>query len=87
MRLHTNVARQSQPAKHFQMAQATQHQIEQRPICRRCKARPATEVDHITPLAEAPDRRYDYDNLSSLCHDCHQAKTAQESRRGKDRAR
>jgi 5-methylcytosine-specific restriction endonuclease McrA len=57
------------------------------PLCEHCKQRPATEVDHVTPLAEAPDRRYDYDNLASLCRDCHREKTKEDARRGKDRAR
>jgi 5-methylcytosine-specific restriction enzyme A len=61
--------------------------LDANPICEHCKARPATEVDHVTPLSEAPDRRYDWDNLSSLCHDCHSEKTKQEAQHGKNRAR
>ena len=36
----------------------------------------ATEVDHIIPIqtADGWDRRYDWDNLQSLCVDCHNKK-------------
>ena len=51
------------------------------PLCVHCLANghttPATDVDHITPLAvggtHAPD------NLQSLCHSCHSRKTVQQS--------
>lgn len=36
----------------------------------------ATEVDHIVPI-QTPEgwaRRYEWDNLQSLCHDCHDVK-------------
>lgn len=49
--------------------------------------RPATEVDHIIPLAEAPSSRYVWENLQSLCHDCHEQKTLEDARRGKQRLR
>lgn len=32
---------------------------------------PATVVDHIIPIAEAPERRLDPSNLQSLCKPCH----------------
>lgn len=43
--------------------------------CVRC-GRIACEVDHIIPI-QTPDgwtKRFDYDNLQSLCTDCHNAK-------------
>jgi 5-methylcytosine-specific restriction enzyme A len=49
--------------------------------------RPATEVDHIVTVAEAPERRYDYFNLQSLCGPHHTEKTAEDALRGKQRAR
>lgn len=61
--------------------------LDANPRCETCRQRPATEVDHVIPLAERPDLRYDWDNLSSICRDCHRAKTAEESRRGKDMLR
>jgi 5-methylcytosine-specific restriction endonuclease McrA len=28
-------------------------------------------VNHVVPLAVAPERRYDPGNLETLCHGCH----------------
>lgn len=43
--------------------------------CVKCGAF-ATEVDHIIPIQtpDGWDRRYDYDNLQSLCTRCHNEK-------------
>lgn len=35
-------------------------------------------VDHIIPLEQAPERKYDGSNLQSLCRTCHSKKTAKE---------
>ena len=43
--------------------------------------RPAAQVDHIVPVAEAPELAYDYDNTQSLCVKHHQEKTNQDRRR------
>jgi 5-methylcytosine-specific restriction protein A len=47
------------------------------PICVACSAAgrvaSATEVDHIVPLQHGGDDSWD--NLQSLCHDCHVDKT------------
>ncbi|WAJ30957.1 HNH endonuclease [Antarcticirhabdus aurantiaca] len=40
------------------------------PSCRRCGA-PATLVDHIVPIRNAPDRRLDRTNFQALCTPCH----------------
>jgi 5-methylcytosine-specific restriction enzyme A len=48
------------------------------PVCRVCGA-PATDVDHITALADGGT--HDYANLQPLCHAHHSAKTARENRR------
>lgn len=40
------------------------------PSCRRCGA-PATLVDHIVPIRQAPHRRLDRTNFQSLCAACH----------------
>ena len=37
----------------------------------------ATEVDHITQIADGGTD--DYDNLQAICHDCHADKTAREN--------
>lgn len=40
----------------------------------------ATQVDHITPLVEAPERAYDLAGLQALCTRCHARKTQEEQR-------
>ena len=47
----------------------------------------ATEVDHITPLAEDLSRRYDWANLQSLCAAHHREKTVADAQRGRTRRR
>ncbi|MAA98675.1 MAG: HNH endonuclease [Stappia sp.] len=50
------------------------------PSCRRCGAK-ATVVDHIVPIAKAPQRRLDRTNFQSLCQPCHSGwKQAQDKR-------
>lgn len=41
---------------------------------------PATQVDHITPIAERPDLAFVLENLQPLCVPCHAQKTAMERR-------
>lgn len=51
------------------------------PLCEQCvgedRITPATEVHHVTPVESVPTVEqmealmYDYNNLMSLCHDCH----------------
>lgn len=57
-----------------------------RPLCVMCEAHgkvtPAKIVDHITPVAIAPDRMFDETNLQPLCQACHNQKTADERRGG-----
>lgn len=49
------------------------------PLCQICEANgqttPATEVDHIVPRSEDPERFTDPTNLWGLCRSCHQTKT------------
>ena len=49
--------------------------IHANPLCEHCEARgitkPADEVHHIKTVRERPDLRLDWDNLVSLCRDCH----------------
>lgn len=35
-------------------------------------------VDHIIPLEQRPDLKYDHDNCQSLCRSCHGKKTHKE---------
>ncbi|GAB7144423.1 hypothetical protein LRC484719_30160 [Mycobacterium riyadhense] len=56
------------------------------PICEYVDCRhPATEVDHIMPRAEGGTD--DWGNLASLCGEHHREKTAEDSRRGRERQR
>lgn len=48
------------------------------PVCQYCppgRLTPATEVDHILPMARGGDA-LDWDNLKSACRSCHSSKTA-----------
>lgn len=36
------------------------------------------QVDHIIPLEERPDLKYNFDNLQSICRSCHSSKTWRE---------
>jgi len=55
-------------------------QLTKEPYCRSC-GKPATDVDHVTPIAHggALDGP-----LQSLCRRCHQAKTSAQHRQPKD---
>ena len=53
------------------------------PLCESCLeeglAVPMTSVDHVIPFKGRHDPlRLDWDNLQSLCEDCHKAKTVRE---------
>ena len=60
--------------------------LEREPLCRICAERgtirQARDVDHITPRSAGGSDADD--NLQSLCHRCHSAKTAQEAGRRPD---
>lgn len=61
----------------------------EQPLCVRCLALGLTVLatirDHIIPLAEGGTDNDD--NVQPLCKPCHDVKTAEESKRGKERAR
>ena len=44
-------------------------------------SRPATDVDHIMSIAEAPNRRLDAGNLRGLCHSHHASRTGRDQHR------
>lgn len=48
------------------------------PVCVICRLNPATEVDHIKPLAEGGT--HEVKNLQPLCKSCHSKKTVRENR-------
>ena len=56
---------------------ARAHQLKQHPFCVDC-GRPATDVDHIQSVREAPHRRLDPANLRSMCHRHHSRRTARD---------
>jgi 5-methylcytosine-specific restriction endonuclease McrA len=49
-------------------------QLAREPFCRKC-GRPATDADHEIPRPLGPDS---LENLRSLCHSCHSAKTQED---------
>jgi 5-methylcytosine-specific restriction endonuclease McrA len=52
--------------------------LRESPLCALCPSearRPATDVDHILPVQEHPELAWNWDNLQSLCHECHSRKT------------
>jgi 5-methylcytosine-specific restriction endonuclease McrA len=49
------------------------------PICEICERVFATEVDHIRELQDGGGE-FDWDNLQSLCHDCHLEKSNERRR-------
>ena len=50
------------------------------PLCKHCLdigiTKPADVVDHIIELRDQFEKRFDLTNLQSLCHSCHNSKTA-----------
>jgi 5-methylcytosine-specific restriction protein A len=76
---HPGGTRRSQQARAQQLRD---HPMCQTPGCPRL----ATDVDHITPLAEGGNR-FDRSNLQSLCDQHHKQKTNTDARRGKHRRR
>jgi len=50
-------------------------------VCEICRREFATEVDHIKELQDGGEE-FDWDNLQSLCHDCHVKKSPQGARGG-----
>jgi len=58
-------------------------QLLREPYCRECAKRGirvrATDVDHIVPHEGDWERFTDPENLQSLCHSCHSAKTVAEN--------
>lgn len=49
-------------------------QLERHPVCCACGS-PATDVDHIIPHRGREEYAFNLDNLQSMCHACHMAKT------------
>lgn len=75
------------PHDDVRMKQLRRDKLATNPICEKPGCRhPATDVDHIVPLAEG-GARHDWANLQSLCHTHHRQKTTQDALRGKRRAR
>ena len=54
--------------------------LDKQPLCIDClkqnRVRPAIEVHHVIPIADAPKLRLEESNLAPLCPDCHDARHA-----------
>jgi|GEM_PF-4703516 5-methylcytosine-specific restriction endonuclease McrA len=79
---HLNTDQQKNIRKFYnsrEWKQVRNHKIQMNPLCEHCDDKdiitPATDVDHITPLSVDFSLRTDYDNLQSLCRQCHVDKT------------
>jgi 5-methylcytosine-specific restriction enzyme A len=53
------------------------HVLAARPFCMDCGA-PATDVDHLIPVREAPERALDPTNVAPRCHRDHSRRTSRE---------
>jgi 5-methylcytosine-specific restriction endonuclease McrA len=75
--MHENKGRSGQSLYRTKRWQITRRRVLfNHPLCRECD-RIATDVDHITPLAEGGDP-YNLANLQPLCQRCHGRKTKAE---------
>jgi 5-methylcytosine-specific restriction protein A len=74
-------ARQRYDGKRWREARASY--LRRHPLCVDCmnnlRTTAATDVDHIIPHKGDKTLFFDEDNLQSLCHPCHSAKTAREN--------
>ena len=56
--------------------------LREEPVCRACArlglTEPATQVDHVVPLAVAPELAFVWANLAPTCSACHARKSAAE---------
>ena len=65
----------------WQWAQLSRMKRQEQPVCEVCRIRAATEVDHIKPFDGPNDPlRTQWDNLQSICRECHHRKTAGDRR-------
>ena len=57
--------------------------LKKHPLCAECGrqgiTKAATDLDHIIPVRDAPDRFWDRTNWQPLCRECHEAKTVEEN--------
>lgn len=58
------------------------------PLCEECerngKVTSASVVDHIVPRIQDSSLEYEWSNLQSLCHPCHNSKSSTEGRGGRN---
>lgn len=56
--------------------------LAEQPLCEYCLEKnqitPATEIDHVLPLATHWHLRLDHSNMKSTCRPCHLAKTSKD---------
>lgn len=48
--------------------------LREEPVCRWCRSRPSTVVDHILPLSRYPELAHDRTNLTGSCQPCNSSK-------------
>lgn len=72
------------PTSHRRWRTLRARVLREHPICQVCDYLPATQADHVVPVAEG-GAELDPDNLQSICDPCHAAKTAEESARARRR--
>lgn len=72
--------------KRKQWINIRKHKLSLNPFCELCseknKPKFATEIDHIEPIEESPEKALLLDNLQSLCKSCHSKKTYEEKLKG-----
>ncbi len=48
--------------------------LREEPLCRYCRRRPSTVVDHILPLSKYPHLAHERSNLAGACRPCNTSK-------------
>ena len=91
-RRHADAERLSAPKRGYDRtwASARASYLRRNPLCtsdeHRGRAIPATVVDHVVPISEAPALRLVESNFRSLCKRCHDSRTARDQGFGRRRA-
>lgn len=48
--------------------------LREEPVCRYCRVRPSTVVDHVLPRSRYPELAHDRTNLAGACGPCNTSK-------------
>ena len=79
--IHKKVENPSQFYRRTKWAKVRKKILRRDPICRICKERTSTQVDHKIPVKVKPELRYAEFNLMGLCIGCHSRKTRADKNR------